>query len=74
MSITVSADRKTFYLSGGNTSYVLHMDEDRRLVNLHWGARIADGSLFYSPSDYYGGASFDTDLSRIPLDLPCCGN
>ncbi len=74
MSISVSADQKTIYLSGGNTSYVLHIDDDRRLVNLHWGARIEDGSLSYSPSDYYGGASFDTGLSRIPLDIPCCGN
>ena len=34
MSIAVSADQKTFYLSGGNTSYVLHIDDDGRLVKL----------------------------------------
>ena len=73
MSIAVSADQKTFYLSGGNTSYVLHIDDDGRLVNLHWGSRVADGSLSYCPSDYYGGASFDKEISRIPLDIPCCG-
>ncbi len=73
MSIAVSADHKTFYLSGGNTSYVLHIDDDGRLVNLHWGSRVADGSLSYCPSDYYGGASFDKEISRIPLDIPCCG-
>lgn len=73
MSVFVSGEHRSFYLSGGNTSYVLHIDDDGRLVNLHWGARVADGSLTYRPGDYMAGASFDLPLSRIPLDLPCCG-
>ena len=73
MSVFVSGEHRSFYLSGGNTSYVLHIDDDGRLVNLHWGARVADGSLTYRPGDYMAGASFDLPLSRMPLDLPCCG-
>ena len=74
MPVSVSGDRKSFYLSGGNVSYVLQIDDDGRLVGLHWGARVADGSLTYRPADYYAGASFDMPLSRVPLEVPCCGD
>ena len=45
MSIFYDFARRTFTLSGGNVSYVLHIDDCGRVMNLYWGARVPDGAI-----------------------------
>ena len=73
MPLFIDASSRTAYLTGGNTSYVLHIDENNRLLNLHWGSAVPDGSLCWNPDDYRSFVSFDLPLSIAPLDLPCVG-
>ncbi|MBR0514154.1 MAG: alpha-galactosidase [Clostridia bacterium] len=74
MSIFISSDRHTFYLSGGNTTYLLHIDEENRLLCPYWGVRLPDGSFSYDSRDYFSFASFDLPVSRLPFDIPTCGS
>ena len=74
MPVYISGDQRTAYLSGGCVSYVLHRDEAGRLLNLHWGERVPDGSLAWNPDDYRTWVSFDLPVSLLPLELPCCGD
>ncbi len=62
-----------FHLQGKGYSYCLQVDEEGRLLNLHFGARIPDGSLRRLVDDYRDGASFDPKVSRLPLELPSPG-
>ncbi len=36
---------QVFTLSGGDVSYVLHVTEEGRLMNLYWGRRVADQAV-----------------------------
>ena len=74
MAIAYGASDRTFYLSGGDVSYVLHVDENGSLMNLYWGERIADGSLRPSLGDYPGNASFDLQANHLPWELPTRGS
>ncbi len=74
MPVFKSSDQRTFYLSGGNTTYILHIDEENRLLNPYWGARLPDGSFAYDSRDYSSFSSFDLTVSRLPFDIPTCGN
>lgn len=74
MAITYRAEDKTFYLSGGDVSYVLHIDDQRRLMNLYWGKRVPDGSIAPDLSNYPEGASFDMQANRLPYELPVRGS
>ena len=73
MSIHISSDERTFCLSGGNTTYILHRDAENRLLCPYWGARLPDGSFTYNPDDYFSFISFDLPALRLPYDLPTCG-
>ena len=64
MSIFYDANQRTFTLSGGDVSYVLHIDDCGRVMNLYWGSRLPDGDLGYLMTGYWGGASFDSPASH----------
>ncbi len=73
MSVCISNDQKTVYLSGGNVSYVLFRDSDDRLLNVYWGPALPVDSFRFDFRDYHSFISFDLPLLRQPLDIPCCG-
>ena len=73
MPIHISSDQRTFCLSGGNTTFVLHRDADDRLLCPYWGPRLADGSFTWYPEDYWSFPAFDLTVSKLPFDLPTCG-
>ncbi len=74
MPVETSSENRTWSLSGGNVSYVLHQDDQDRLLNLYWGPRLPAGSVCFHPEDYYTFASFDLPLSQLPLEIPVCGS
>ena len=73
MPIETNHSARTWTLSGGSTSYVLHQDDQNRLLNLYWGHRLGGNDLTYDPSDYNSFASFDLPVSVLPSELPVCG-
>ena len=73
MPIFISPDQHTIYLSGGSTTYLLHIDADDRLLCPYWGPRLPDDSFTYNPKDYFSFISFDLPVSRLPFDIPTCG-
>ena len=73
MPVEMNPSSRTWTLSGGNTSYVLHRDEQDRLLHLYWGPRLGGDVLTYNPSDYSSFASFDLPVSVLPSELPVCG-
>ena len=64
---------QTFNLSGGESSYLLHVTEEGKLLNLHWGKRVPDGAIQPDLSDYPGFASFDLPEYWLPAELPTLG-
>ncbi len=74
MPVEFNPSARTWTLSGGNTSYVLHRDEEDRLLNLYWGQRIPADALRFDPADYRSFAAFDLPVSVLPLELPVCGS
>ena len=74
MSIFYDENQKSFYLSAGKASYVLHVDENGRLLNLHWGARVPDGAIQPDLSHYPTLASFDPRTNALPWELPTRGS
>ncbi len=44
MSIQYFAKDRTFYLSGGDVSYVMHVTPEGNLMHLYWGKRVTDGA------------------------------
>lgn len=73
MSIEYSDAARTWTLSGGGASYILHRDEQDRLLHLYWGPRLAPGILHWDPDDYYSFAAFDLPVNVLPHELPVCG-
>ena len=73
MSIAYDSGKKTFTLTGGNVSYVLHIDENGRLMNLYWGEKVPAGSIAFYPEYYPDGASFDLPIYHRPHELPTRG-
>ena len=73
MHMPVSYDNQVFTLSGGETSYILHVTEEGKLLNLHWGKRVPDGAIRPELSDYPGFASFDLPEYWLPAELPVLG-
>ena len=73
MPVEFNATNRTWTLSGGDTSYVLHRDEQGRLLHLYWGPRLPGDALRWDPSDYYSFAAFDLPVSVLPSELPVCG-
>ena len=69
MPVERNADARTWTLSGGDVSYVLHQDEQDRLLNLYWGPRLPGDALRFDPGDYFSFASFDLPVSVLPLEL-----
>ena len=74
MPITFHSDSRSFYLSGGDVSYVLHVTEEGLLLNLHWGKRVPDGSIPAELMGYSFGASFDLPANRVPYELAVRGS
>lgn len=74
MSIFYDENQKSFYLGAGKASYVLHVDEDGRLLNQHWGARVPDGAIQPDLSHYPTLASFDPRTNALPWELPTRGS
>ena len=74
MPIQYHASTKTWTLSGGHTSYVLHCDSEGRLMNLYWGSKIPAGAISFHPEDYAPVASFDLPASILPFELPVNGS
>ena len=73
MPVEWNESARTWTLSGGNVSYVLHRDDQDRLLHLYWGPRLPADALRYEPSDYYSFASFDLPVSVLPSEIPVCG-
>ena len=71
--MSVSFKNQVFTLSGGDTSYVLYITEDKKLMNLHWGKRVPDHAVRPRLSDYPGFASFDLPEYWMPAELPVLG-
>ncbi len=74
MPVEMNAAARTWTLSGGSSSYVLHRDRENRLLHLYWGFRVPGNALRYVPEDYFSFASFDLPVSVLPLELPVCGS
>ena len=73
MPVRYIPETRSFYLSGGNVSYVLHVDGEGYLKHLYWGAKVADGSILPQLDNYPGGASFDLPALHQPWELPVRG-
>ena len=73
MSVTYNGDMKTFCLSGGDVSYVLHVDGNGHLMNLYWGKRVPDGAIAPALENYPSHASFDLQAYHLPWELPTRG-
>ena len=69
----VAYRNQVFTLSGGDTSYVLHVTGNGKLLNLHWGKRVPDHAIQPELSDYPGFASFDLPVYWLPAELPTLG-
>ena len=74
MPVEMNPNARTWTLSGGNVSYVLHADSENRLLHLYWGPRLPGDALSWDPSDYFSFISFDLPVSMLPLELPVCGS
>ena len=74
MPVEFCSESRTWTLSGGDTSYVLHRDDEDRLLHLYWGPRLSAGAVRFDPEDYLSFASFDLPVSVLPLELPVCGS
>ena len=74
MSIFYNESARTFFLSGGDVSYVLHIDPNGFLTNLYWGKRVPDDAIRPELDNYPSGASFDQRIARQPLELPVRGS
>lgn len=73
MPIQYHADSRVFYLWGGTTSYVLHINNDGLLMNLHWGKSIPVGTIHPDYSMYPSDGSFDTQMNYLPHEIPTQG-
>ncbi len=73
MPIECNVSARTWTLSGENVSYVLHRDEQDRLLHLYWGPRLPGNALHWNPADYFSFASFDLPVAVLPHELPVCG-
>ena len=74
MSIVFHSESRSFYLAGGDVSYVMHVTENNTLVNLYWGKRVPDGAISPSLEGYPACASFDMEANRLPYELPVRGS
>ena len=73
MPITYDQSSRTFHLRGKRFSYVLCVDGENNLLNLHWGGALPDGDVTYLMEEFHGGASFDSPDSRLPREVPTLG-
>ena len=73
MSIVYTSESRTFTLSGGNTSYVLHIDDMGNLLGIYWGSRIPDGALKHDPAPYFSISSDEFYTTHTPWEIPTPG-
>ncbi|MBR3304931.1 MAG: alpha-galactosidase [Christensenellaceae bacterium] len=74
MPVKINSTKDTFHLTGGNTSYVVHIDSERDLLGLYWGPALNNADITYDEHDYMPGASFDLPASLKPFEIPTPGN
>ena len=74
MAISYQADSRSFYLSGGDVSYVMHVTDNNLLMNLYWGKRVPDGVISTTLEGYPLCASFDMAANRQPHEIPVRGS
>lgn len=70
MAICYDAANRLFHLTGGNTSYVIGIDEHNQALNLYWGAKLTDPDVWYMWEGTPEGASFDRPANRLPMEYP----
>ncbi|MGI6201678.1 MAG: alpha-galactosidase [Christensenellales bacterium] len=70
MAICYDAANRLFHLTGGNTSYVIGIDEHGQALNLYWGGKLADPDVWYMWEGTPEGASFDRPANRLPMEYP----
>ena len=68
MSILYDAKTSIFHLSGRGFSYCLKISPEGQLLNLYWGARLPQTDLSYLLQSFEGGASFDMEEYRMPIE------
>ena len=73
MPVSYCKEKRIFHLQGKTFSLCLYVDDDGRLLNLHWGGRLPDGDVTYLLSGFWGGASFELHSSRLPVEIPTRG-
>lgn len=70
MAIRFSSDTRSFFLHTGAATYAMMIDENDHLLNMHWGAPIADCDLSALLTSYVDGASFDPRQGSLPYETP----
>ena len=73
MGIRYIEKDSTFWISGGDVSYVMHVDDNGGLMNLYWGKRVADGTFAPALENYPAGASFELQAGQLPWEIPTRG-
>ncbi|MEV6991948.1 alpha-galactosidase [Streptomyces sp. NPDC093228] len=70
-SVVVDRERRVWSLSTQHTTYALHATEDGKLVQLHWGVRLAPAEAAGLASRPYTTAPYDLPLDieeQLPVD------
>ncbi len=71
MSIVFDADRQIWALHGRNLSYGIGVDQQNRLINVYFGARLPSHTEFGDPNfGYPFGASFDSPGGLAQFEYP----
>ena len=70
MSIRYIPQTRSFFLHTGTATYAMLIDENDHLLNLHWGAPIAECDLSPLLEGYVDGASFDPRHAHLPYETP----
>ncbi|MBO6159359.1 MAG: alpha-galactosidase [Firmicutes bacterium] len=71
--INADPKRGIFHLTCEEFSYILQI-KDGRLLQLYFGAPIADADLSYLLPCFASGSSFNQPVHHLPLELPTLGS
>ena len=72
----ITQNGKTIHLTGKDFSYVMFEDEDRNLLNFHFGKRIADLDYSEMEEEWKEGLGFVSDITCLdvyPQEYPAYG-
>ncbi len=73
MPIIYNSKTGAFHLSGGDVSYILHVDDGGSLMNVFWGKRVPNDSVVPQYEHYGYDASFSGRCYYLPHELPVRG-